>query len=255
VAAPIEPEGLPRGRLSDLAGIDAIAERFDAAWDSSRPPPFTSCLREAPPPLRPRLAVELACIDLERRFRRGLPVDLAGYAGAMTELGDAGPDALRELEAHYNRLLALQATRPQPAAPAGGVPPPLHIGRYPIHRRLDAGGQATTYLGIHPGLGQAVVLKWLNEALAREVGHAERLAREGRLLAGLDHTNVVRVLDLDVHEGRPFLVMEYVEGRTLERYAQEEHPALPRSWRIWRGRRRTRTPAASPTRTSSRATP
>jgi tRNA A-37 threonylcarbamoyl transferase component Bud32 len=232
VSAPIEPENAPQARLSDLAGVDVIAERFDAGWDSSRPSPFASCLREAPAHLRPRLAVELACVDLERRFRQGLPVDLAGYADAMPELRDAGPDALRELEAHYNRLLAQQATRPQPATPVGGEALPSHIGRYSVIRRIDAGGQATTYLGVHSGLGQTVVLKWLNEALARDAGHVERLAREGRLLAGLDHPNIVRVLDLDVHEGRPFLAMEYVEGRTLERYALEERPGPEEAARV-----------------------
>ena len=45
------------------------------------------------------------------------------------------------------------------------------------------------------------------------------LVEEGRLLVDLEHPNLVRIFDLDFHDDRPFLVMEYVHGRNLEQYA------------------------------------
>ena len=61
------------------------------------------------------------------------------------------------------------------------------------------------------------------------VGDDERasLVAEGRLLADLEHINLVRIYDLDFHNDRPFLVMEYVHGRNLEDYARDE-PVTPR---------------------------
>ena len=50
---------------------------------------------------------------------------------------------------------------------------------------------------------------------------------EGRLLVDLEHPNLVRIYDLDFHDDRPFLVMEYVHGRNLEEYARDE-PVTPR---------------------------
>ena len=53
------------------------------------------------------------------------------------------------------------------------------------------------------------------------------LVAEGRLLADLEHINLVRIYDLDFHNDRPFLVMEYIHGRNLEDYARDE-PVNPR---------------------------
>src|SRR5262249_19123518 len=51
----------------------------------------------------------------------------------------------------------------------------------------------------------------------------EQIIREGRILASLTpHANLVRVYDLGFHEGRPFLVLEYISGRTLQQCGQDE---------------------------------
>jgi serine/threonine protein kinase len=226
------PTGPPPLTPSDLAAVDAVAEQFDRDWNARQPPRPADYLGRLPESLRPSLAVELACIDLEQRIRRGLPVDLDAYLAELPELAAAGPGARADLEAHQQRQLALQTTRLADPPPAAEAALPSHIGRYPVHRRIDGGGQATAYLGLHPTLGRPVVLKWLNADLKPDPAHGERLAREGRLLAELNHPHIVRVHDLDVHQGRPFLVMEHVEGRTLLRYAQEEHPDPARAAEI-----------------------
>src|SRR5262249_39835795 len=57
----------------------------------------------------------------------------------------------------------------------------------------------------------------------------EPLVAEGRLLAELDHPNLARVYDLDFHQDRAFLVMEYVRGRSLDQYAKQEPLTPPRA--------------------------
>jgi predicted Ser/Thr protein kinase len=103
---------------------------------------------------------------------------------------------------------------------------PGAVGKYLVVDQLDEGTQGQVFRVIHPNLGQDMVLK-----LGRKpAGEDERasLVAEGRLLADLKpHINLVRIFDLDFHNDRPFLVMEYVQGRNLEDYARDE-PVTPR---------------------------
>jgi serine/threonine protein kinase len=68
-------------------------------------------------------------------------------------------------------------------------------------------------------LGRDLVLKIARDPVAVDPAGRDRLLAEGRLLAELDHPNLVRVLDLDFQDDRPFVVMEYVAGRTLLQHA------------------------------------
>jgi serine/threonine protein kinase len=102
---------------------------------------------------------------------------------------------------------------------------PGAIGRYLVVEELGSGAQGKVYRVIHPRLGRDMVLK-----LGRQpAGDDERasLVAEGRLLADLEHINLVKIYDLDFHNDRPFLVMEYIHGRNLEDYARDE-PVTPR---------------------------
>lgn len=87
--------------------------------------------------------------------------------------------------------------------------------RYRIERPLGQGGMATVYLAHDEELDRPVALKILAENLAGDATFRVRFEREARLAARLSHPNVVRVFDVGERDGRPFIVMEYVEGDTL----------------------------------------
>jgi serine/threonine protein kinase len=116
----------------------------------------------------------------------------------------------------------------------GATDDPRRIGKYLVIERLDAGGQAQVYRVMHPELAFELVLKLGRRPIGahRPVGPDGKavssprpaLLHEGRLLARCDHPNLVRVVDLDIHEGRPFVVMEYVPGVTLEQFALRHRP-------------------------------
>lgn len=111
------------------------------------------------------------------------------------------------------------------AASPGEAPEPVPemIGRYKVDQWLGRGGEATVYRVRHPTLPGDLVLKLAHQPLADDAGLRHRLVEEGRLLAGLVHPNLVPVVDLDVSDdGRPFLVMRYVPGRTLEHLAEHD---------------------------------
>lgn len=85
-------------------------------------------------------------------------------------------------------------------------------GRYRIERVLGRGGFGAVYLAKDEKLGRAVALKVL---VATEEDSRLRFEREARVLAELDHPNVVRVLDFGDENGLPFLVLEHLTGETL----------------------------------------
>lgn len=123
-------------------------------------------------------------------------------------------------------------TLPQPLAP--GRPSPgdspgdelvagTRLGRYVILQTLGSGGTGRVYAAYDSELDRSVALKLLPEA---EPEARHRLLREARTAARLRHPNVVTVYDAGVLDGRPYLVMERVQGKPLGHWLQEDSPAL-----------------------------
>lgn len=97
-------------------------------------------------------------------------------------------------------------------------------GDYEILRTLGAGKAATVYLARDRALGVYVAIKALNPARAAEDTARKRFEREARSAASLaDHPNIVAVSRFGVAEGRtPYVVMQYVQGRTMEERLKAE---------------------------------
>jgi tRNA A-37 threonylcarbamoyl transferase component Bud32 len=117
---------------------------------------------------------------------------------------------------------------PVPVQRAASKPPeqtaPTNtIGKYVIVAELGSGGQASVYRAVHPTLDQQVVIKLSSRKLDDSAeAKNDRLISEGRILCQLRHANIGRILDLDFYQHRPFLVMEYVQGRSLDVYARSQ---------------------------------
>jgi serine/threonine-protein kinase len=86
---------------------------------------------------------------------------------------------------------------------------------------------ATVYLARDAELDRPVALKVLAENLADDPDFRARFVREARLVAGLGHPNVVAVFDAGFDEGRPYIVMEYVEGETVADLLRRTGPLAP----------------------------
>jgi predicted Ser/Thr protein kinase len=131
-------------------------------------------------------------------------------------------DALRGEAMHLRRAAQAMdsATRPTQVSHSADSPAlPGAIGKYYVVGILGGGGQATVYRVLHPELNKELVIKLARFSCATDAEEQALLVREGRVLADLDHPGLARVHDLGFHDGRPFLVMEYVRGVTLEQYA------------------------------------
>ncbi len=90
-------------------------------------------------------------------------------------------------------------------------------GKYRIDRLLGVGGMASVFVATHLRNANRVAVKVLHRDLAREKEIRKRFLREGYAANSVDHAGTVRVLDDDTSEdGSPFLVMELLEGETLD---------------------------------------
>jgi beta-lactam-binding protein with PASTA domain/predicted Ser/Thr protein kinase len=89
-------------------------------------------------------------------------------------------------------------------------------GRYRLERKLGAGGMADVWLAEDQELGRRVAVKILHERYANDEQFVERFRREATHAAALSHQNIVSIYDRGSADGSYFIVMEYVEGRTLK---------------------------------------
>lgn len=90
------------------------------------------------------------------------------------------------------------------------------VGPYRIIEQLGQGGMASVYKAYHAALDRYVALKVLHPAFLEDPNFLARFQREARLVAKLDHPNIVPIFDYSEFEGRPYLVMKYIEGETLK---------------------------------------
>ena len=95
-------------------------------------------------------------------------------------------------------------------------------GRYRLEAKLGSGGMSTVYLALDEVLDRPVAIKLLHREISEEADQLERFRREARAAARLSHPNLVGVIDAGEDDGRPYIVFEYIEGRTLKRRLQEE---------------------------------
>ncbi len=99
--------------------------------------------------------------------------------------------------------------------------------RYEIQRELAQGGMAEVYLAHDRLLDRAVALKALFPEYAREPSFVERFRREAQAAANLNNANIVGIYDWGQEAGTYFIVMEYVEGRSLRDLIRSESPLDP----------------------------
>jgi eukaryotic-like serine/threonine-protein kinase len=98
------------------------------------------------------------------------------------------------------------------------------VDRYELEELVGSGGMSSVYRAHDKVLERKVALKVLHATLADQEDCVERFRREARMVAGLQHQNIVGVIDRGEDDGCPFIVLEFVGGRNLKQLVEREGP-------------------------------
>jgi serine/threonine-protein kinase len=110
---------------------------------------------------------------------------------------------------------------------------PQVLGRYHIISELGRGGMGVVYKAVDPKLERFIAIKCLSEELSSDEITVTRFLREARNVAALNHPHIAQIFLADEDEGKPYFVMEYIDGESLaERLAREKRLMPEQALRI-----------------------
>src|SRR5512140_3037357 len=98
------------------------------------------------------------------------------------------------------------------------------VGKYEVLSKLGEGGMGVVYRAKDPLIDRVVAIKKMTGTFAEDAEARERFLREARAVGRLQHPNIVTIYELGVEENSPFMVMEYIEGKGLDKVLSERAP-------------------------------
>lgn len=169
----------------------------------------------------PRDPVEELAEEFLQRRRRGEHPSVAEYA-------ETHPGLAERIRNLFPALLVLEDLGSESAETSalGGSArssreAPQRLGDFRIVREIGRGGMGVVYEAVQESLGRRVAVKVLPEFYSSSPRALRRFHREAQAAARLHHTNIVSVFGVGEHEGRHFYIMQYIEGRSLDRVLAE----------------------------------
>jgi eukaryotic-like serine/threonine-protein kinase len=163
-------------------------------------------------------------------LKRPLEVDANARVGTGTRCRECGAYSPAEasfcIECGSGLYGASQTWSEAPEAPPDPLLGRVLAGRYRILAQLGSGGMGVVYRVEHVHIGKVMALKVLHDDLARRSDVQMRFQREAEAASRLASAHTVQVFDFGESDGRMYLVMEYIEGTTLEALVTD-HGALP----------------------------
>ena len=235
---------VPPSPTPSLEGrVDEACDRYEAAWKADAEPTIETYLGKVLEPERPALLRHLLALELELRARRGERPDPKAYLARFPGYASLVVEAFRE-QATFDGVDATTSQGPATSEGAGTAPKrdgdePRHpftetqsllksasgdkqLGRYRLLRVLGQGAFGRVHLAYDEELQRQIAIKVPTPDRFRNPGDAERYLAEARIVATLDHPNIVPVYDVGrAADGSVYVVSKFIDGPTLaERVAK-----------------------------------
>ena len=140
-------------------------------------------------------------------------------------------DAVSNIELSIPSLRAL-STGDRPEADTGMLRVGTKIAHYVVTRLLGRGGMGEVYLARDTHLGRKVALKVIRPNHLEDQDSIDRFLLEARMTARFNHPHIITIYGVGVHDGLPYVALEYLEGQNLRERCRDEQPTLQESLRI-----------------------
>jgi serine/threonine-protein kinase len=194
--------------------IDLACDRFEAEWQAGARPQIEPYLAEVPEQARAGLARELLKVDIYYRRERGDTILPEDYKSPYLEYASL-------IDTLLNHAMLPELTTRL-----------THAGRYRLEERIGSGGMGDVYRAHDPDFRRPLAVKILKDEFKDRPDLVARFLEEAQITGQLQHPGVPPVHELGrLPDGRPFLAMRLVEGRTLaDLLAERKAPSdgLPR---------------------------
>lgn len=99
---------------------------------------------------------------------------------------------------------------------------PSKIDKYEVIEEIGLGGMAVVYKGVHPFFNKYIAIKVLPSSLGQDKEFVERFTREAKTMLSLQHPHIVRIYDAGIYEDNYFIVMDFIEGKTVKELIAEK---------------------------------
>jgi tRNA A-37 threonylcarbamoyl transferase component Bud32 len=229
--------------LDLIEHTEAIIHTMVRATNPGARPPVLDTVRQTPRELTLIYSSERQLCGLARGIISGIGVHYGEelsveetscmHQGApfCTLVITSGERDTHEQSSPLHETMEFQASSPPSSPPTGegsataaaweGGRPPGRIGTYTVISDIGRGGMGKVYLGRDEQLRRDVAIKVMHAHRADNASARQRFLQESRATAAVDHPHIVTIHQVGEHDGLPFIVMQRLQGRTLQEHREE----------------------------------